>query len=604
MQRLSDDAVRNLAGNAAELLATEDGRRLYRTLHALDLLRHDACRPPEIPIQSVGPYKGNGTGALGFVTSGVNPHWWGLAKEVRVRKEVKRCVLLGESVARGFFFDPVHTPASMLSQALNGASDESYEVIDLAATNATLNDLMRLLDEIPLLEPDVVVIWAGNNWSGLSQIALSPGLALLAAGCESYLELSRQAKSSMESEFNRFEKRIQELSSSSVSVIVVVPAVNHETWQRDSLYGRRYSEDAISASTQDDAHELRVAPPGCSQHIQDLLRSLAGPRIRVVDLPKLIAESVSRGLQGDVFLDYCHHSWRGLTLAVDAIAQSVFGENSGITFCQEASLEPRHAAVAYSLAAVHADAWAQDEGVVRELLLAARSLWPPAIEVAVKYLDMSLCSGYVGWKRFCAEAENIGGQQVTRYFGSGAPGQSLRPTLRRALARINALPPSGTADQDLLDRHLLHSGLPRDLLERPYSTPHAKSLHLLEQCIYLRSRAASQKFSLLLRQPGDVRLRIRCRACTSGYAKLLIDGERVADLNVTEEWYTAELELPRIAGGLHDLEVAWHCSSRDASVSIREFAEAALNSNQFATPLPVMGEIAVLVATLQYGEPR
>lgn len=77
----------------------------------------------------------------------------------------KRVVLLGESVARGFFFDPLYSPACVLQELLSCEGDP-VEVIDLAQSNCDPWWLTVVMFNVSFLEPDAIVVFAGNNWRG------------------------------------------------------------------------------------------------------------------------------------------------------------------------------------------------------------------------------------------------------------------------------------------------------------------------------------------------------------------------------------------------------------------------------------------------------
>ena len=78
----------------------------------------------------------------------------------------KRVLWLGESVARGFFYDPAAPPARMLERLAHATADlEDLEVVDLAANGLTASELPGLMDDAcSILEPDAIVLFAGNNW--------------------------------------------------------------------------------------------------------------------------------------------------------------------------------------------------------------------------------------------------------------------------------------------------------------------------------------------------------------------------------------------------------------------------------------------------------
>lgn len=92
--------------------------------------------------------------------------FWADLEEFEVEPKTKRIIFLGESVARGHFYDPVYTPAQKLSEAVRTVSGlEKTEVLDLSRHNLTLSNLKYLLRQMPTLKPSAIVIFAGNNWS-------------------------------------------------------------------------------------------------------------------------------------------------------------------------------------------------------------------------------------------------------------------------------------------------------------------------------------------------------------------------------------------------------------------------------------------------------
>ncbi|MDB6370095.1 hypothetical protein PH242_21185 [Photorhabdus bodei] len=79
-------------------------------------------------------------------------------------KGVKRVCLIGESAALGMFFSPYITPAKTLSHLLNQYSDVEWEVIDLARSCINAGGLLDTCKASLQLQPDYVIILAGNNW--------------------------------------------------------------------------------------------------------------------------------------------------------------------------------------------------------------------------------------------------------------------------------------------------------------------------------------------------------------------------------------------------------------------------------------------------------
>jgi hypothetical protein len=90
--------------------------------------------------------------------------FWASINKIAPKGKEKRVVYLGESVARGYFYDPHYTPAQVLKQMLDTPGRE-VDVIDLARVSIEMTELKALTFECAALQPDAVVIFAGNNWN-------------------------------------------------------------------------------------------------------------------------------------------------------------------------------------------------------------------------------------------------------------------------------------------------------------------------------------------------------------------------------------------------------------------------------------------------------
>lgn len=98
--------------------------------------------------------------------SGEPSSFWARTASIPPKGGKQRVVLLGESVARGYFYDPYFTPASVLQHMLTMVCrTDNIEVVDLARTNLLLQPLMELARSALVLKPDVFVVFAGNNWT-------------------------------------------------------------------------------------------------------------------------------------------------------------------------------------------------------------------------------------------------------------------------------------------------------------------------------------------------------------------------------------------------------------------------------------------------------
>jgi hypothetical protein len=174
-----DEALRRQADELARLLS---GARGAETLAALQRLRmHQAGpqAPPAAaaPVQAAGggPDDGQDVGVWRTERSAAgvglrrrdvdaNPWHWARADYIPPAAGAQRVILMGESVARGWGYDPVLNPAMALERQLDKAAPGRYQCVDLAQAGAMAEDLTRLVGQLPATAPDVVVVIAGNNW--------------------------------------------------------------------------------------------------------------------------------------------------------------------------------------------------------------------------------------------------------------------------------------------------------------------------------------------------------------------------------------------------------------------------------------------------------
>ncbi|QXV63881.1 hypothetical protein INP83_12280 [Mucilaginibacter sp. 21P] len=122
---------------------------------------------PFVPGQSVGIWKSEDiNGQRRFVRESKNKiaSLWASVPVIPPKSERKRVVLLGESVARGYLFDPHFNPALCLQQIVNKSNFIDAEIVDLARVSIEMPELTQLTRDCLALKPDVIVVFAGNNW--------------------------------------------------------------------------------------------------------------------------------------------------------------------------------------------------------------------------------------------------------------------------------------------------------------------------------------------------------------------------------------------------------------------------------------------------------
>lgn len=104
-------------------------------------------------------------------------HYWANVGRIEPKTSKLRVLFIGESVARGYLYDPSYTPAMVLQTMLEEHyGKDQVEVIDLARTNLSF-EIRELAMAALQLEPDVAVFFAGNNWDKKTSLPTFSDLA-------------------------------------------------------------------------------------------------------------------------------------------------------------------------------------------------------------------------------------------------------------------------------------------------------------------------------------------------------------------------------------------------------------------------------------------
>ncbi|HEY3571710.1 MAG TPA: hypothetical protein VGP73_27530 [Thermoanaerobaculia bacterium] len=241
--------MRSLFDDLARLLATPEGLRTARLLQAAGLLGQAPTpeprplpRLPE-PISIWQPREVDGE------TVWIRPDPQPLGDHFAATKELRRkkaelplrVAFFGESVAAGYLYAPHVTPAQVLERHLRTVGGEShFEVIDLARTNETLGGLAETVRASLQINPDVLVLFAGNNWNLLETPEVSPyapsvlarqhyGQALREDGIAGPV---RMAEERLRETANAALGAISEIAwAVGIPVVVVIPEINLIDWE-------------------------------------------------------------------------------------------------------------------------------------------------------------------------------------------------------------------------------------------------------------------------------------------------------------------------------------------------------------------------------------
>lgn len=304
----------------------------------------------------------------------------------------RRIVFTGESVARGFLYDPAYNPGMELQARLDAWPGlPATEVIDLARNGMDMAMLQDTCTRSMVLEPDALVVFAGNNWlrelfaGGLQEAELAELTAKAQAGDLAGFRKIMEDK--LTARIAGFTAHLQKLAGRhGTEVIIVLPAYNLLDWKSSALEQRMSRLDdadlqqwhtlATKAPEQLAAGEYAAAAatagtlltldPGnplgyeilaacklqegdhtaaghllqeardtavfgransCGRNLEMSREWLKKMTVKYgfhcVDLPAIFQHHLGGALPGrQLFLDYCHMTEEGITLAVTHIANA------------------------------------------------------------------------------------------------------------------------------------------------------------------------------------------------------------------------------------------------------------------------------------------
>ncbi len=157
--------------------------------------------------------------------------YWADQQRIDPKRARWRVALLGESVARGYFYDPHFNLAFALRAMLeHQLGADQIDIVDLARSNLRMPELKACIGQSLALSPDVIVIFAGNNWQAhLSDSDIPYVESLLrqdgVPGMKAYLdEKRRQATQNLIVHANRL------LGPRNIKIIWVIPEFNLSDW--------------------------------------------------------------------------------------------------------------------------------------------------------------------------------------------------------------------------------------------------------------------------------------------------------------------------------------------------------------------------------------
>ncbi len=170
--------LRDMAGRLAQMFNSEEGERILRLITQLSGSPDDS---PAEELMKPGATQGkvrvgiweasDDANGRTFVRTNTGEPWhlWANVQKIPPKGQRRRIVLIGESAARGYLYSPRFSPAQALQQMMNAACGQGKtDVVDLARSNLVYDPLLELITQALYLEPDALVIFAGNNWYPLT----------------------------------------------------------------------------------------------------------------------------------------------------------------------------------------------------------------------------------------------------------------------------------------------------------------------------------------------------------------------------------------------------------------------------------------------------
>jgi hypothetical protein len=183
------DLLKEFANRMARYAVSDDGTHLARMLRLTGLLGHPRRPAPEQSLTDnignrrqpgaapaaadapprVGIWEGKNENGRTYFARRMDMvgewNFWANVGRIEPKEPGRRrVVLIGESVARGYLYDPQFTVAQALEAVLRSQlGQDEVEVVDLARTNLGL-EVKDLAVSALHLDPDAVIIFSGNNW--------------------------------------------------------------------------------------------------------------------------------------------------------------------------------------------------------------------------------------------------------------------------------------------------------------------------------------------------------------------------------------------------------------------------------------------------------
>ncbi|MGB5977608.1 MAG: hypothetical protein WBG62_09365 [Cyclobacteriaceae bacterium] len=562
-------------------------------------------------------------------------HTWAEVERFPLNSDKKRVLLLGESVASGFLFDRHYRPADVL-QGILAARQDDIDVLDLARLGLGFDELHEQIGQCGTLNPDALIVYAGNNWlpqaqGNLDEVDLEQIIGSL------------NSPDKYETIKSVIEKRVVEMASAIVSRLeefmddtgipayFVLPGYNLKDWkgeiskdnllwpteeteewtrlikELDSLQNEGYTDKKAEIARQlirlQPIHPFGYELAGeTALHIQDIQKAYRyyeeacetgmcrftssarvfrcveetlkneSRQLKIIDLPHILAHYADQGVPGrDLFVDYCHHTPKGMQVAMSAVASPILLQLCGVEADMNALLEDSPApakeeeGAGHLLAAILNAHFDQSESVVKhhchvaaKQSASARQFMKAYIRMIFnpipKYLtgafgrlsDIEVFKPYIYWHDYHENVKDIDLLYAMRDALAEAGDHYHDETLIAEAKGLEIL----NSSYDLFESKYIDSSY------SPYEADSGYAAISPESVFYFYQKEFSEK-------DKDFVLTICLRTAKemSGEAEVIIkvNGDEIARQASSPEWSTLVLDIPRryVKGGYNAVTISW-----------------------------------------------
>ncbi len=661
----TDDGRRSTAA-LSRFLSGPDGTLALARMQVLAMpaTRSTDIAPPQPAAGRVGVWRRDGDALRRDPGLRADWRYWADHDEIALDPDRTTVAVVGESAARGYFFDPEYSLAGLVAAGL-----PDIDVLDLARTNCSAGQLLQTVADACALGVDALVVYAGNNWNNvepepveLQELAALVDAAGVPAATAAFRELVGRVSAAVLDAVRALagdrpvvlvvpEFNLADWTDEPMLDCPVLPQRRQQQWQSlreraesaladgDAALTARLADQMLeldggaspvtyrlrgAAAADDDgrlldleaARDSVVSPfalhsPRILTSIQRTMRE-SGPRLgfTLVDQPALFrAHEAVPGRRH--FLDYCHLTFEGLTRTAEAVAGGLSDALPGVSPLASAPPpQPGRIALAHFLAAVHNAHYGQQEPLLRHHLRRALELDPDAATYLEDYLDYQTRRA-PNW--MCASYERSARNPAFRRYlvvGDGRLNGKLADHLLRRvmveeLTRIGRDP---RARHDGLLRGE-HAG-PADLLaDAQLATTFAERAGsgIGPAAAYLRSARPSTVSTFVVDDPAPCEVRLTWRLprdlTTPATVALTINEHPAGNVPGDSQWRTDTFAVDPgwLRPGLNTAEIRWPRDGDGTDTLLDRLAER-LECGEVLPSHPVFGHVHAWTVTEEHAD--